>query len=54
MIVYDAENRASHRPWKLRVQASLSKAGLLAGISKDEVDYATWVDKHYGAAEDVE
>mgnify|MGYP001332255824 CR=1 FL=1 len=53
VIVYDAENPTAHGPWKLRAQASLSKAGLLAGISTDDVDFATWVDTHYGATEEV-
>ena len=43
----------AHGPWKLRAQASLSKHGLLAGISADDVDFITWVDTHYGATEDV-
>ena len=54
VIVYDVENPAAHGPWKVRAQASLSKAGLLAGISKDKVDFRNWVDTHYGATEDVE
>ena len=44
VIVYDAENPTAHGPWKLRAQASLSKHGLLAGISVDDIDFITWVD----------